>query len=487
MGVIIKGTDDTVKAADGSLSIEGFSIKTTGIGTFDGGVQVGSAATIHSTGQFNIGVAATIFANGNATYSGIVTASSYIGDGSALTGIAGTEITDSDFQVGVSTFFVDYSTGRIGINTTVPTSALDVTGNVVASGVCTAAAFIPSEGQLSNRNIIINGAFQIAQRGTSSTTSGYGDVDRWQHEYAGTDEAPTFAQVDITSGDAPYLVGLTKAAKITNGNQTSGLQATSQINFMQPIEAQDIRNCGWNYKSASSYITLSYWVRASVAQEYHGFVKTADGSNYIYPFSLGSLSANTWTKITKTIPGNSNLQIDNDNGAGFQVWPVAFYGTDYTNDSITENAWAAWASGNRSTDQTSTWWTTNDSTFEITGVQLEVGSYATPFEHRKYGDELATCQRYYEVLYMSAGTACCYSTGDGTIKYAHSWYFSQEKRAQASVALLGNAAFSASGGGTITMTGIFTSKDHAMFYYDSGMFRLGDGSQDASVKAESEL
>ena len=97
MGVIITGTNDNIKATDGSLSIEGFSIKTTGIGTFDGGVEVGTAATIKS--------------NGNATFSGIVTASSYIGDGSALTGIAGTEITNSDFAVGVSTFFADYSTG----------------------------------------------------------------------------------------------------------------------------------------------------------------------------------------------------------------------------------------------------------------------------------------------------------------------------------------------------------------------------------------
>ena len=112
MGVIITGTNDNIKATDGSLSIEGFSIKTTGIGTFDGGVEVGTAATIKS--------------NGNATFSGIVTASSYIGDGSALTGIAGTEITNSDFAVGVSTFFADYSTGRAGIGTIVPAGLLHV-------------------------------------------------------------------------------------------------------------------------------------------------------------------------------------------------------------------------------------------------------------------------------------------------------------------------------------------------------------------------
>ena len=126
MGIRIDGASDQISASDGSLTIEGQSVNTTGIVTASGGIKVGTAATIHSTGQFNIGVAATIFANGNATYSGIVTAASYIGDGSALTGIAGTEITNSDFAVGVSTFFADYSTGRAGIGTIVPAGLLHV-------------------------------------------------------------------------------------------------------------------------------------------------------------------------------------------------------------------------------------------------------------------------------------------------------------------------------------------------------------------------
>ena len=120
MGIRIDGASDLINATDGSLTIEGQSVNTTGIITASGGMKVGSAATIHSTGQFNIGVAATIFPNGNATFAGIVTAASYNGDGSALTGIAGTEITNSDFQVGVSTFFVDYSTTNIGVGTDSP-------------------------------------------------------------------------------------------------------------------------------------------------------------------------------------------------------------------------------------------------------------------------------------------------------------------------------------------------------------------------------
>ena len=94
MGIRIDGASDLINATDGSLTIEGQSINSTGIGTFSGGVKVGSAATIHSTGQFNIGVAATVFTNGNATFAGIVTAASFVGDGSGLTG-AGPALTGS--------------------------------------------------------------------------------------------------------------------------------------------------------------------------------------------------------------------------------------------------------------------------------------------------------------------------------------------------------------------------------------------------------
>ena len=94
MGIRIDGASDLINATDGSLTIEGQSINSTGIGTFSGGVKVGSAATIHSTGQFNIGVAATVFPNGNATFAGIVTAASFVGDGSGLTG-AGPALTGS--------------------------------------------------------------------------------------------------------------------------------------------------------------------------------------------------------------------------------------------------------------------------------------------------------------------------------------------------------------------------------------------------------
>ena len=242
-----------------------------------------------------------------------------------------------------------------------------------------------------NKNLIINGAMQVAQRGTTSTSTGYHTVDRYRHTGSGADEMPTFAQVDVASGTTPYTSGFRKAFKITNGNQTSGADAGDAIVLGYKLEAQDLANSGWNYVSSSSYITLSFWVKSSVAQNFYGRLTTTDGTSQNYPFETGSLSADTWTKITKTIPGNSNLQFDNNADKGIDIEWMMFRGTNFTDSGVTLNAWAAYASGTRTPDNTTTWYTTNDATWEITGLQLEVGSVATDFEHRSFSQELALC------------------------------------------------------------------------------------------------
>ena len=246
-----------------------------------------------------------------------------------------------------------------------------------------------------NKNLVINGDFRVAQRGTSTTSQGYQTVDRILFGYSGHDEGLTQSQGDVASGTTPYTLGFRKTFKVTNGNQTSGAGSSDYVYIDYSFEAQDIANSGWNYTSASSFVTFSFWVKSSVAQAFKGYFITSDGSTYSYAFDTGSLSADTWTKVTKTIPGNSNLTINNDNGKGFgwAIWP--FIGTDLTDNSQSEDAWVTHNSSARTKDATSTWWTTNNATFEITGVQLEVGSVATDFEHRSFGQELALCQRYF--------------------------------------------------------------------------------------------
>ena len=250
-------------------------------------------------------------------------------------------------------------------------------------------------GSIGTKNLIINGAMQVAARGTSSTANTYGTVDRFRVAYTGTDEAPTQAQVDVAAGTTPYTLGFRKAFKVTNGNQTSGAGADDAITFVYTVEDQDLATSGWNHKSSSSNITISFWVKSSVAQNFYFTIQSDNSSQYRYVMETGSLTADTWTKITKTIPGNTNLVFNNDNGVGVYIIWNLFNGTNRTGTRPL-NAWAALDNTSRTPDMTSTWYTTNDATFEITGVQLEVGSVATDFEHRSFAQELTLCKRYYQ-------------------------------------------------------------------------------------------
>ena len=311
------------------------------------------------------------------------------------------------------------STARI---TTGITTSVQVGGGVTisesgieASGIGITCANINGAKIGGRRNIIINGAMLVAQRSTSSTDTGYQSVDRIQSEHTGADEAPTRQQIDLTSSDTgPYGEGFRKAYKLTNGNQTGGAGIQDIMNIRYQIEARDIANCGWNYTSASSFVTLQFWIKSSVSQNFNMYLRARDGTEQTYAFDTGTLSADTWTKIIKTIPGNSNIQFDNDNGTGLQLNFGPLWGTDRTDNSVNNDEWKTYASASRMKDNTTTWYTTNDATLELTGLQLEVGAQATPFEHRSFGEELALCQRYFCKSY-DIGTAPATATFVGAL------------------------------------------------------------------------
>ena len=257
---------------------------------------------------------------------------------------------------------------------------------------------------------------QVAQYGTSTTDANSFTTDRFKLQFSGIDENPTNAQVDVAAGTTPYTLGLRKCLKVTNGNQTSGAGADDYMFIKYVVEAQDTATSGWNFKTTGSSLTLSFWVKSSVAQNFYCYIEMPDSPEQVYPFETGNLSADTWTKITKTIPGNSNIVVNNDTGEGLKLFINQFWGTSFTDSGRALDTWAAFNSGQRMPDFTSTWYTTNDATFELTGVQLETGSTATDFEHRSYAQELALCQRYYQsilkankfgfmVTYRSSGRA----------------------------------------------------------------------------------
>jgi hypothetical protein len=277
---------------------------------------------------------------------------------------------------------------RINGTTGVTTPNLTATTKVTTADLANTGNY--NGGQLGNRNLVINGAMRVAQRGTSSTTSGYHTLDRFLHGKSGGTR--TFSQQTLTAG-APFDLGLRNYMRMLNTTPGS-TNTTDYAEVYHKIEAQDVATSGWNYKSSTSYITISFWVRSSVAGTYTWWMRDEDATSYTYAFNY-TLAANTWTKVTHSIPGHSGLVFNNDNGAGLRIQWMAYYGSNYCSASATLNEWSTGAS---LPIHDTTWNTTSGATFDITGIQLEVGDTATPFEHRSYGDELAKCQRYYYEL-----------------------------------------------------------------------------------------
>jgi len=243
-------------------------------------------------------------------------------------------------------------------------------------------------GALSNRNLIINGAMLVDQRNGGASVTVSNGVDtfcpdrfRFTENHSGTF---TIQQVS----DAP--VGFEKSSKITVTGTDSSLAAGEFARILQGIEGQNISNLNWGSANAKT-CTISFYVKSSVTGQY--YVSINNGStnrNMLKGYTIDA--ANTWEKKTIQIIGDTTGTWLTTNGGGiFLMWTL---GTGSTYQSSTTDSYQAGFYMGKS-DQINLA-ATNAATWQITGVQLEVGTEATPFEHRSFGQELALCQRYYQ-------------------------------------------------------------------------------------------
>ena len=364
---------------------------------------------IDSSGNVKVGSACTISQDGDVFFTGVTTATTFTGahsgsganltnlpaanltgalpaiSGANLTGIAATDNVRTGILdvAGVSTF---RNTMNVGAAVTISESGIE------ASGIGITVANINGGQVGGRRNLIINGAMNVAQRGTSSTSGGYQTLDRYKAEGGANGQTTTQSQQDLSSSDTPYTLGFRKYFRVALGSAGTA-NSNAYVEIQQRIEAQNVAKSGWNYTSSSSYIILQFWFRASTNQTFYAYFYAFDGTPQVYTFSFTASGDNTWTKVIKKIPGNSNLTFDNNNNAGLQIKFLPYYGTDYSNNK-TLNEWSGYDGTNQLPDMASTWLTTGTPTFDLTGLQLEVGSQATAFEHLSVSEELNLCKRY---------------------------------------------------------------------------------------------
>jgi hypothetical protein len=264
---------------------------------------------------------------------------------------------------------------------------LDASGNATFAGTAAmASSFL--------RNRIINGDMRIDQRnaGASVTpTANVYIVDRW---VAGVTQASKYS-VQQNAGSVTPPVGF------TNYLGTTSLSAYSIISsdafyLDQRIEGFNVGDLGWGTANAQT-VTLSFRVYSSLTGTFGGALRNSANTRS-YPFSYSVGAANTWTVVSVTIPGDTTGTWLTNNGIGIDVVFGLGVGSTF---SGTAGAWAG--SNFLSATGAVSVVGTNGATFYLTGVQLEVGSAATPFERRQYGQELALCQRYAYVLQGQGG------------------------------------------------------------------------------------
>ena len=337
--------------------------------------------------QSRTGVSTVSFTDSGPIFAGISTVQGTLTVDGGITGditSSGTSTLGNTVVGGGTTELIVNGDARITGILTVGTSSLTIDGN---AGTINGIPYANS-GPLSNRNLVVNGAMRISQRSTSETgvtDAGYKTIDRyrWGLVSLGT---WTLEQ----SNDAPD--GFSKSFKATCTTADASPAASDILYFQYRMEAQDLQHLNFG-TSAAVPMTLSFWVKSNKTGAASFMMYQNDNSNRLFSNSYTINTADTWEYKTIAIPADVSGVINDDNGIGLTMGWWLNSGSDSTGGSFS-TTWDTYADTNTNVSNLGVGGATSDN-WLITGVQLETGSVATPFEHRSYGDELARCQRYF--------------------------------------------------------------------------------------------
>ena len=267
-------------------------------------------------------------------------------------------------------------------------ATIHANGNVTC-GIITTTDIVNAT-PLTNRNLIMNGAIQVAQRGTTATCNSGSNtysMDRWYARGESSLGVFTLSQEDITSN----AQGVAYAAKVTVTTNAATPGSGDVYKIAQRIEGQNVAHLELGRATAKSF-TLSFSVKSSVTGTHSGsFMNSAQ--NQSFPFTYTINSADTWEDKVVNVPARTSGSWVVNNGIGLEL------NFDMGSGSGKRGTAGQWA-GARAEGATGAVQliSTSSATWFITKVQIEVGSVATPFEHRSFGDELSLCLRYYELI-----------------------------------------------------------------------------------------
>ena len=291
---------------------------------------------------------------------------------------------------------------KVGVGIANPQRALEVAGDLVVGGTISGGA-----GMGMFRNRIINGDMRIAQRGASSSAlTTYGCVDRFVLYYSITTGVIAQAQQNLTASDAPYQLGIKNSLRYTVTT------ACTNFSFIVPgqiIEGYNMADFNWG-TSFGSPITISFWLRTNLnAGSVLAVCLRDQGYTNTYNTPVTTIGVGAWQYVTTTVPPPPNGTTWNTGSSGaIEMYIGAYYGAGLSSNP---GVWELNANKNGLTASTN-WPAIYGAYIEFTGVQLEKGTVATPFEFRPYATELALCQRYCQVV-KALGTSSFPVIGNG--------------------------------------------------------------------------